>query len=69
MSFAFMDRFVILKIHSPISTGNEKMGNKTTVEDSVYTKTGRRIPLMEQWKSKEILIWMNLVLYLEIKIF
>lgn len=44
------------------------MANKATVEDSLFINIGRNIPPVKQWKSKEILIWMNLVLYLEIKV-
>lgn len=44
------------------------MANKATGEDDLYINSGRKIPQMKQWKSKEILIWVNLVLYLETKI-
>lgn len=53
--------------NSPISRGNQQMTNKVTVEDSLYINSGR-IPPMDQWKAKEALIWMDLILYLEIKV-
>lgn len=58
--FVFIDRLIILKIHSAISVGNQKMANKVTAEDKLYINS-RRISLMEQWKSKKIFIWVNLV--------
>lgn len=41
MLFVFMDRLIMMKMHSPVSRGNQQMANKATVEDTVY----------KQWKK------------------
>lgn len=41
MLFVFMDRLIMMKMHSPVSRGNQQTANKATVEDTVY----------KQWKK------------------
>lgn len=61
MLFKFTNRFVILKIYSPFSRGNQQMASKTNGKDSLYLNSERRLLLMQhKYKSKEVLIWISI---------
>lgn len=48
--YSWIDWLYWKDIH-PLLGGNKEMANKATFEDSLYTNSGRRIPIVKQWKS------------------